>query len=77
MTAEEAKTTWCPMVRAWQVGGDAIAINCDSENRNPDYAHCTGPDCGLWRRSIEGRDNGECGLIARGTPSTVTQGETP
>ena len=74
MTPEQAKTKWCPMVRALTNVG---SCNVDEdgwhpENRNPPYARCIGPECALWRRfrgagfSI---DEGQCGLIVHHPPS--------
>ena len=58
MTEEEAKTKWCPFVRATRAM-DAIspAHNrvCFAEagqmmvNTNPDFSHCIGSACMAWR----------------------------
>ena len=61
MTEEEAKTKWCPMVRAftswWPYGADttaptggAAAINRDSPNTN--RYNCIGSSCMMWRTTV-------------------------
>ena len=77
MNAEEAKTKWCPLVRAdnspW---GDCFtAINCNDKNRNPEWSRCIGPDCALWREECKqqgtGQSMGQCGLVVPFPVSSV------
>ena len=69
MTEEEAKTKWCPMVRASFSDNDGNSSNrsipeslneSDEEDYNPRYARCIGSKCAMWD-SLDGM----CGIIAR------------
>lgn len=51
VTEQEAKTKWCPQVRASQGVGDANACNAGTSegDRVPTYSRCVGSECMMWR----------------------------
>ena len=59
MTEQEAKTKWCPMVRAPMLIAPAIPGNKYGAN-----AKCVGSDCMMWRwiDGVETDSGGYCGL---------------
>ena len=67
MTEDEAKTKWCPVVRAAYVAGDAHGIA--AVNRNPDKTNnttsvnCIASECMMWRwDEQQSSADGHCGL---------------
>lgn len=59
MTEEEAKTKWCPMVRA---GNDAGCNRKDATDK------CIGTDCMMWieeRKSAGVTYGGYCGMVSK------------
>ena len=81
MTEQEAKTKWCPMVRAAknvqpvQLMGQA---NMDPASaRNPEQARCIGSGCMMWRwdgwpegAKVEDK-RGHCGLSGPATEKWI------
>jgi hypothetical protein len=72
MTEAEAKTKWCPMVRAGMYGERHAAMNMVAVNRDPranDLALCIGSQCMMWqgttrtdRATLAEIHEGHCGL---------------
>lgn len=57
MTEEEAKTKWCPMVRAGLKGSNTyVGINWpagDGKVLEQEYAKCIGSDCMMYRTGLK------------------------
>ena len=54
MTEEEAKTKWCPMVRAGRIGSNTTAsVNWPADGgksvEEQEWAKCIGSACMMWR----------------------------
>lgn len=67
MTEDEAKTKWCPMVRAGIDAGMAVNHHVDMRPKGDgvyDQSRCIGSGCMMWRwHSNEGKGfKGYCGL---------------
>lgn len=66
MTENEAKTKWCPFVRAAYGVEDRNAANsvCNRpENRIPSFSMCVGAKCMAWRETKPAE--GYCGLAGK------------
>lgn len=60
MTEEEAKTKWCPFVRAWEGAGQSwvnrpLMDENDHGHMGPTKVFCIGAACMAWRWSEEKR----------------------
>lgn len=68
VTAEEAKTKWCPFARtvAYHTSG---AVNRLAGLTPSDWPHCIADDCMAWRwwnqPSNEAKHKGYCGLAGK------------
>jgi hypothetical protein len=66
LTAEEAKTKWCPFARlgSYQSGG----VNRSGLSPS-DWPHCIAEDCMAWRwwnqPANEAKHKGYCGLVGK------------
>lgn len=71
MTEAEAKTKWCPMVRASTREEDGNSSNRNvplegdilstEKHHNPSYARCIGSECACW--IFRTPEEGCCGLV--------------
>lgn len=71
MTEKEAKTRWCPMIRAGEATKESvISINRLFDGSSPKGSHCIASDCMAWRLAhkdaADGTERGYCGAF--GTP---------
>ena len=73
MTEEEAKTKWCPHVRAMATFGDQFAgtYNRSIHDDLPNPA-CIASDCMMWRWIMSPRDAAE--INSRGDAGAVPSG---
>lgn len=70
MTEEEAKTKWCPMVRAGHVAG--MAVNVEPNGDFKYVTRCIASDCMMWKQYVvptgkkdELLAGGYCGLAGK------------
>jgi hypothetical protein len=70
VTAEEAKTKWCPFARVRPAMTDAGAVNRLDRGDDPSaWPHCIADSCMAWRwvnqPANEAKHKGSCGLVEK------------
>lgn len=86
MTEEQAKTKWCPMVRAGREGANTTAaVNWPQDGGatviHQEWAKCIGSGCMMWRwnKAYDSKNevvigpHGYCGLAGKPFPHVVPQ----
>ena len=67
VTAEEAKTKWCPFARVRH--GESNSVNRHSGGDPSIWPHCIADECMAWRwwnqPANEAKHKGYCGLVGK------------